>query len=100
MGFDQRAYCQQQSIHRHFAAEIGLVLSASFIIVSGGDAKYFPLLHACLSSIRDKPEGRDVPLGVLDLGMNDEQCSWLRGVGARIVKPGWDIDLKRAQPLP
>jgi hypothetical protein len=75
-------------------------VSAPFIIVSGGDAKYFPLLHACLSSIRDKPEGRDVPLGVLDLGLNDEQRTWLTGIGAAVTKPGWDLDLKRAQPLP
>ncbi|MEO8557902.1 MAG: hypothetical protein ABI439_02480 [Rhodospirillales bacterium] len=74
-------------------------MSDRLIIISGGDAKYFPLLRACLSSIRDKPEGRDVALGILDLGLTDEQRDWLRGIDATIVKPGWDIELHRAQPL-
>lgn len=75
-------------------------MTRPFIIISGGDAKYFPLLRACLSSIRDQPEGRDVPLGILDLGLTEDQCTWLRDIGAGIVKPGWDIELHRARQLP
>lgn len=75
-------------------------MTKPFIIISAGDAKYFPLLRACLSSIRDKAQGRDVPLGVLDLGLEDSQRQWLAGIGASIVKPGWDIELKRSHALP
>jgi len=62
------------------------------IIVTGADSGYFELLRGCIASIRDKPEGASVTLGVLDVGLDPAQREWLAGRGARIAAPGWDID--------
>ena len=39
------------------------------IIVSGADSGYFELLAGTVRSIRDKPEGSGMALGVLDVGL-------------------------------
>lgn len=75
-------------------------MTAALIIVTAGDAGYFHLLRGCVASIRDKPQGRDVPMGVLDLGLAEDQVAWLRGLGIATVKPGWDLDLRRREPFP
>lgn len=62
------------------------------IIITGGDAAYFELMQGCIASIRDKPEGRDVALGVLDCGLAETQRAWLIEQGARLVTPRWDFD--------
>jgi hypothetical protein len=62
------------------------------IIVSGASSGYFGLLQGCIASIRDKPEGREIALGILDVGLEEPQRAWLAEQGAEIVLPGWDID--------
>lgn len=62
------------------------------IIVSGASSGYFGLLQGCIASIRDKPEGREIALGILDVGLEEPQRAWLAERGAEIVLPGWDID--------
>ena len=47
------------------------------IIVSGADSGYFELLQGCILSIRDKPEGANVALGVLDVGLSEAEHRWL-----------------------
>src|SRR5579859_4276045 len=66
--------------------------SSRRIIVSGSSSGYFGLLQGCIASIRDKPEGAAVSLGILDVGLEDSQRAWLAARGAEIVEPGWDFD--------
>jgi hypothetical protein len=62
------------------------------IIVSGSSSGYFGLLQGCVASIRDKPEGAAIALGILDVGLEEPQRAWLAARGAEIVEPGWDFD--------
>ncbi len=62
------------------------------IIVSGADSGYFELLQGCVCSIRDKPEGAKIALGVLDVGLSQGERDWLARKGAVVLAPGWDID--------
>jgi hypothetical protein len=62
------------------------------LIVSAADTRYFGLLQGLVSSCRDKVQGRDVPIGVLDLGMDGEQCAWLEAHRVALVRPSWDLD--------
>lgn len=57
-------------------------------IVSASDAAYFDLLKGLVSSIRDKPEGADVALSILDVGLDSAQRHWLTERGATIAEPG------------
>ncbi len=70
------------------------------IIVSGADSGYFELLQGCIRSIRDKPEGADVALGVLDVGLSEGERRWLEGQGALVVVPGWDLDFPERDSTP
>ena len=65
---------------------------SSRIIVTGADSGYFGLLQGLIASIRDKPAGAAIALGVLDVGLKEEERAWLAGQGAAIVAPGWDLD--------
>lgn len=62
------------------------------IIITGGDAAYFDLMRGCVASIRDKPQGRDIALGVLDCGLTAAQRTWLADQKAILVTPRWDFD--------
>jgi len=73
---------------------------ANPIIVSGADRGYFELLAGTLRSIRDKPGGAKIALGVLDVGLTAEQRRWIEGRGARIVTPGWDLDFPERAAAP
>ena len=66
-------------------------MAATWIVITGGDAAYFDLMRGCVASIRDKPEGREVALGVLDCGLVDDQRAWLGRHGAKLVSPRWDF---------
>ena len=59
------------------------------IIITGGDAKYFVLLTEQLASIRRLPEGKKVPVAVLDGGLEADQVATLEANGARVVRPEW-----------
>lgn len=60
-------------------------------IVTAADAGYFELLADLVTSIRDKPEGRAMPICVLDLGLTAEQRAWLAPQVQQVKRPGWDI---------
>ena len=62
----------------------------SATIVSASDAVYFDLLKGLVLSIREKPDGADIALSILDVGLNSAQSAWLSGQGATIVVPDWD----------
>jgi len=60
------------------------------IVISAADGGYFPLLQDAVASVRALRA--EVAVGVLDLGLAPEQAEWLARQGARIVRPGWDVD--------
>ena len=76
------------------------VTKAQPIIVSGADSGYFELLRGCIRSIRDKPEGASVALGVLDVGLSETERRWLEAQGAVVVAPGWDLDFPGRDSTP
>jgi hypothetical protein len=69
-------------------------------VVTGADAKYFPLLSDCVQSVRAFPELADVEIGVLDLGLDPDHRSWLQSLTVSVVAPGWDIDLRNYVGIP
>ncbi len=75
-------------------------MAADFVIVSGADSGYFPLLRDLVLSIRDKPAGAAAPLGVFDLGLTAEQRDWLGGERVAVVEPGWDLEFPRRGETP
>ena len=65
-----------------------------FIIITGGDAAYFPLIEELLQSIADSaPNGLTVPLGLIDAGLTDAQKQTLAARGVQIVSPPWEHDI-------
>ncbi|HTZ36597.1 MAG TPA: hypothetical protein VMB84_11265 [Stellaceae bacterium] len=72
--------------------------ASDLIVVSAADSGYFPLLSDMVLSVRARD--RDVPLGVLDLGLAPAELGWLEECGCRIVRPGWDIDFPRQARMP
>lgn len=74
--------------------------SARPIIVSGADSGYFDLLQGCVNSIRDKLEGATIALGVLDVGLSEDERRWLKDQGAVVVASGWDLDFPERDSAP
>ncbi len=70
------------------------------IVVSGADSGYFELLQGCVRSIRDKPEGAAIALGVLDVGLSESEPGWLKDQGAVVVAPGWNLDFPDREAAP
>src|SRR6266436_3481820 len=60
------------------------------LIASGADRNYFPLLRDSVLSIRALR--RDVAIGVLYLGLDQEHRDWLSTRVAHLVRPDWDLD--------
>jgi hypothetical protein len=48
------------------------------------------LLRDAVVSVRAL--SNEAPIGILDLGLADDQRAWLTGQRVQIVRPGWDID--------
>jgi hypothetical protein len=71
--------------------------SSGLIIVSAADSGYFPLLRDNVLSIRAL--NADVPIGLLDLGLADDQLAWLGERVTRIVRPGWDIEFPGSERM-
>lgn len=62
------------------------------VIVTATDNQYFELAKGLLLSIRENPQGTDMPVAVLDVGLDDWQLSWIRELPvSHIVQPEWDI---------
>lgn len=64
--------------------------STDLIIVSASDSGYFSLLRDAVASLRALH--RTVAIGVLDLGLTEEERTWLRAQGAQVLRPGWDVE--------
>ena len=53
-------------------------------VISAADAKFFDLLQGMIRSLRDQPQGRDLPLYIFDLGLTEAQRRWLLVQGATL----------------
>jgi hypothetical protein len=62
-------------------------MARDLAVVSAADANFFDLLQAMVRSLRDKPQGRDIPLYVFDIGLTGAQRSWLAEQGAGLHVP-------------
>lgn len=71
---------------------------ARFAIVTAGDDKYLSILQGLIRSVRDKPEGADVPIAVLDVGLGADAKAWLAAHGAVTFIPGWDFPFEKQMP--
>lgn len=67
----------------------------STIIITGGDARYYPLLRDLIDSIRAQREGEKFPIAVLDGGLATEQAAEFVARGIRVVKPEWPSEKTR-----
>ena len=70
------------------------------IIISASSAEFFHFLQGMILSIREKPEGRDQPLGCYDLGLTDVQRDWLGHHGVTLATPGWEFGLDENSGVP
>jgi len=66
-----------------------MVDATQTLIVSGGDAKYFPLLEELVMSIRALPEGESQPVALLDGGFTEAQLARCAQLGVLVKDPGW-----------
>jgi len=71
-----------------------------FCIVSAADSGYFGLLQGLVLSCRDRPQGRDAHIRVLDLGLDREQLAWLDTLGVEHTRPEWDFDFPGRDAAP
>ena len=62
-------------------------------IISASDASDFHLLKGLILSTRDKPEGEEIALSTLDVGLENNQRCWLKARGAIIAEPERDFDI-------
>jgi hypothetical protein len=69
------------------------------IIVTGGDAQFFPFLLAAIQSLRAHPHGAARDLGVVDQGLTAEQQAQLAAFGCRIVQPEWTLPVPQEARL-
>lgn len=64
----------------------------SKVIVTGGDAKYFPLLEDLVASVRAQPGGAEFAVSVIDVGLTAAQRDSLaQAHGARILDLPWEF---------
>ena len=64
-------------------------MNNELVIVSGGDANYFPLLFELAQSLRALPEGENYRLAFLDGGLTAEHKNKLQTLDADVLDPGW-----------
>ena len=65
----------------------------SFIVVTGGDARYHPLIVELVASLRSLKPAADCPIGIIDAGLTAEQVAGLKAQGAAVVTPPWPVDI-------
>ena len=68
------------------------------LIASGADHRYFALLRDTVLSIQ--VHRRDLAIGILDLGLDEEQRQWLFPRVEHVVRPAWDLDFPHRASTP
>ncbi len=59
----------------------------SFLLATGADAGYFPLIQELIASVGNAMRAEIVSIGVLDGGLLPEQVSWLEAQGVSVAQP-------------
>ena len=68
------------------------------VVVTGGDAGYFPLVDELCASVRAFRDAQAVRLAVIDGGMTGEQLAHLSTRwGAQVLDVGWGFDIPERQ---
>ncbi|WP_019503038.1 glycosyltransferase [Pseudanabaena sp. PCC 6802] len=97
-------YLRQKHYERSHQSEPSQFRDRSFsrdvIIITGADTKFFELAQGTIRSIRDKPQGKDVAIGFLDLGCTAEEIRWLQDRVDIIKQPVWDFDFPNRERSP
>lgn len=55
------------------------------VLASGADKGFFCHLQGLVQSIRDKPEGKDIPICIFDLGLDEFQVKWLEKRNVQVI---------------
>lgn len=72
--------------------------ASRFAIATAANEKYRDILVNLIQSVRGKPQGAEVPIVVLDLGLGDGTRAWLAERNVRYVTPDWDYPFDRPMP--
>jgi hypothetical protein len=72
--------------------------ASSHVIVTAADAAFYELATDTVASIRDKAQGRDIPIVIFDLGLTATQRERLRSRRVDFVVPGWDYAFHSPPP--
>jgi hypothetical protein len=72
----------------------------SVVIVTASDAQFFDWVQGTILSIREKPQGKNIPIAMFDLGCTPAQLDWLRQHVDLIREPGWDYPFPPAAKIP
>jgi hypothetical protein len=70
------------------------------IVVTASSAEFFHYLQGLVLSVRDKPESAGIDIGVMDLGLKEDQIRWLNSIGAAVATPEWEFGLSDGHKLP
>ncbi len=74
-------------------------MTSGLAIATGADAKYFPLLERCVTSVHARAPA-DLPLYVFDLGLEPAQRRAMETLATRVIEPGWDIEFPGRDAMP
>ena len=70
------------------------------VIMTGGDAKFFPFIEECLRSIFQLGLHRKADIGILDLGLLPDQIQALTAMGCKVAKPEWTLPIPVERRIP
>lgn len=68
-------------------------MTNDIIFISGCDANYYPLLREWITSVRAHKQGKDIPIGIMNTGLTEDQVRELTPLVTHIVTPDWPCDL-------
>lgn len=75
-------------------------MSKKVTIVVAADAHYFDLMKGLILSIKDKPEGKDIPISLLDVGLKPEHLEWAKGYVENVEQAKWDFEFAGMDNVP
>ncbi len=70
------------------------------LTLTAADAHFFDYAKACITSVRDKPQAKDVTIAFLDLGCTEGQIGWMRNHVDLIQEPDWEYQFPLRDTAP
>ncbi len=70
------------------------------LTLTAADAHFFDYAKACITSVRDKPQAKDVTIAFLDLGCTEGQIGWIRNHVDLIKEPDWEYQFPLRDKAP